>query len=422
MAIPITISHCLFLLFFIAKITSSSSSRIRPSTNSHDTPVALKPRKLAIKLIHRDSISSPYYNPSASPLELTRNDIEASVARARDAGAPLVPDFLGLAFLANITIGEPASEQLVMVDTASTLLWIQCTPCLKCPRQIPLLFEPLKSSTYSNIPCTPPGTTTCADVGGKCDPTNGCLFSLSYFDGTEVSGNLASEKLVFGTSDDGKVTITIKVFGCTHENRAPTIDNQLSGNLGIGLIFGEGAVFEGDVTPIVSTQDGFYYVTLEGISVGEEKLNIDPNVFKLSSSGQGGTILDTGTTMMTMNRGGYDPLQNKVQSILNGSLQRTDFSIEGIPMLCYNGEVDRDLSSFPAVSLHLAGGADIVLDTHSMFRQVNGVALCMAVAPADNVEGMTIIGAFAQQSYNVGYDVAAGKVYVQRIDCELLES
>ncbi|XP_031378203.1 aspartic proteinase CDR1-like [Punica granatum] len=369
-----------------------------------------------------------------------------------DAGAPLVPDFLGLAFLANITIGEPASEQLVMVDTASTLLWIQCTPCLTCQRQIPLLFEPLKSSTYSNIPCTPPGTAACTDVGGKCDPTNGCLFRLSYFDRTEVSGNLASEKLVFGTSDDGKVTITIKVFGCAHENRALTSDNQQSGILGLGydnislteqlggkfsiclgdihdpnyphnkLIFGEGAVFEGDVTPIVSTQDGFYYVTLDGISVGEEKLNIDPNVFKLSSSGQGGTILDTGTTMMTMNRGGYDPLQNKVQSILNGSLQRTDFSIGGIPMLCYNGEVDRDLSSFPAVSLHLAGGADIVLDTHSMFRQVNGVTLCMAVAPADNVEGMTIIGAFAQQSYNVGYDIAAGKVYVQRIDCELLES
>ncbi|OWM84303.1 hypothetical protein CDL15_Pgr027072 [Punica granatum] len=83
------------------------------------------------------------------------------------------------------------------------------------------------------------------------------------------------------------------------------------------------------MTPIGSTVNGFYYVDLEGVSVGEEKVNIDPNVFKLSPLVHGRTILNTGITMTKINRGGYDSLHSKVCSLLDGSLEKTNFSIGG---------------------------------------------------------------------------------------------
>lgn len=112
--------------------------------------------------IHRNSISSPYYNPDASPWDLARDAIDASIACARyyskiimarknkgvavneDGGATLFPDYKASIFLANITIGEPGVEQPVFVDTVSYLLWIQCELRLRCPRQCHPLFNPLK--------------------------------------------------------------------------------------------------------------------------------------------------------------------------------------------------------------------------------------------------------------------------------------
>jgi hypothetical protein len=68
------------------------------------------------------------------------------------------------------------------------------------------------------------------------------------------------------------------------------------------LYFGDAAVPKGQVqyTPIVpnSKFPSFYYVRVLGISVGPTLLPIDPSVFEIDhSSGRGGTIIDTGSTV-----------------------------------------------------------------------------------------------------------------------------
>ncbi|XP_031383551.1 aspartyl protease UND-like [Punica granatum] len=187
------------------------------------------------------------------------------------------------------------------------------------------------------------------------------------------------------------------------------------------LVFGEGAVLEGDVTPL-DTSGRLYSVSMEGISVGDEKLNIDPSIFKSQTLGDGGVVIDTGSTYSVLAKGGYEPLREEVQSLLDPSLQRITYSQEP-GLLCYKGQVDRELTGFPAVSFHLAQGADIVLDTSSMFRQMELDTFCMAIEPSnDKMSNVSIIGNLALQSYNVGYDIDGGKMYVQRINCELLQS
>lgn len=450
----------LFPPLLIAQFVSLSSTAAR-------TTFAPKPPRLTTKLIHRNSIFSPYYNPSSTVRELNQEALHRSRAHvqyiqermtaARMNGGllnndvlslGLIADNAGISFLANVSIGQPPVPQLLNVDTGSSLLWVRCKPCNGCPRQAVAFFDPSKSSTYAAFPCTS-WSQICGDSSGTCS-LGKCTFSMRYFDGTVVLGDIASEQLLFETTDEGNLPVHIKVFGCANTNTGPT-DSQESGLLGLGpakfsvlkqlggkfshcfggihdpkyehnmLVFGEGAIFEGDVTPM-ETYLQLYYVTLEGISVGEEKLDIDPSVFKIGELGEGGAFVDSGTTFTIIVKGGYDPLREKVESLLDQFLQRTTFQPDP-QLLCYKGQVDLDLIGFPAVAFHFAQGTDIVLDTHSMFLQMKQNVPCMAVEPSnDKMMNVTVIGNLALQFHNVGYDIDAGKMYVQRIDCQLLQS
>ncbi|KAK4775320.1 hypothetical protein SAY86_010255 [Trapa natans] len=108
-------------------------------------------------------------------------------------------------------------------------------------------------------------------------------------------GVIASETMVFETTDEGQAPLGGKFSHCFGDLRNPKYEYNM-------LLFGDGAILEGDVTPI-ETHLVFYYVTLVGISVGEEKLDIDPSVFRLGLRGEGGVLVDSGSTFTTMVKG-----------------------------------------------------------------------------------------------------------------------
>lgn len=61
-------------------------------------------------------------------------------------------------------------------------------------------------------------------------------------------------------------------------------------------------------TPIIANANypTYYYIGITGISVGTTKLSIDPKVFQISSSGTGGTIIDSGTTITYLQSSAYN--------------------------------------------------------------------------------------------------------------------
>ncbi|KAI6699065.1 hypothetical protein NL676_019184 [Syzygium grande] len=175
---------------------------------------------------------------------------------------------------------------------------------------------------------------------------------------------------------------------------------------------------EGDSTTL-ETYRGLYHLDLQGISVGEKKLQIDPLVFKRGLMDQGGVIIDTRTTLTPLKEEGYVPLQNEVESLMAGKLER----VSNPEFFCYAGNVERDLTGFPIVTLQFAGGAQLGLDTNSMFFQLKADVLCMAIIKSSpDMNGLSIIGVLAQQSYNKGYDIKQGKIFFQRIECSALQS
>ncbi|XP_059634616.1 aspartic proteinase CDR1-like [Cornus florida] len=425
------------------------------SSSSH--AAITRPHRLVTKLIHRDSVLSPYYNPNATTLDLARWATESSVARSAylrartasslystvDVRGGVIPIVTGIIFLVNFSIGEPPVSQLAAMDTGSILLWIQCLPCTKCFDQLGPIFDPSKSSTYDELSCASPY----CDFPFRCDKSRSCRYGENYYDNTSTNGGLALEKLTFLTSDESTTSVQSIVFGCGHINENKI--GKFSGVLGLGnhvvslpsqlgsvfsycignindpyythnqLIIGNGARIEGYSTPMTIYR-GLYYLTLEGISVGQKRLDIDPETFKRNPLGRGGVIIDSGMTDTLLVRPGFEPLKAEVQAVIGGLLRRVVITMKP-NLLCYRGVVSEDLKGFPVVTFHFAGGADLVLDIDNMFQQHGPNAFCMAVFVSDDEDRPSAIGIMAQQYYNIGYDLSGKKLYFQRIDCELLE-
>ncbi|PRQ37202.1 putative nepenthesin [Rosa chinensis] len=432
------------------------------TANPATTSTVTKPKRFVTKLIHHDSALSPYYNPNASIRDIVSRLVKSSAARFTylkakstnafvmdDTRAGVVPEKSATEFMANFSFGEPPVPQLLAMDTGSNLLWVHCLPCTKCFKQSNPIFDPSKSSTYKTLPCASPDCIQ-SSPGDKCDSSNNCIFLQKYLDGTAAAGLMATEKLTFETSDEGLSPVSDAVFGCAHESIAD-YDGQISGVLGLGpseislttklgskfsycigsirdpnyphnqLIFGEGTKIEGAATPL-ELYNELYYLTLEGISLGQSRLQIDPKVFTRSPSGTGGTVIDSGTTLSFVVKSAYDVLSAEVQKLANGILERVQ-DPDTPTALCYKGTIDRDLVGFPGATFHLAGGVDLFLDKTSLFQVTGENEFCLAVQMLEGMgEGLNVIGILAQQNYNVAYDIAAEKVYFQYIDCELLEN
>ncbi|KAK2966963.1 hypothetical protein RJ640_026515 [Escallonia rubra] len=423
------------------------------STNITNS-VATNPRSIVTKLIHRDSILSPFFNASATIKDRANRELELSTARLAylkaatmvkspdDIRGDIIADARGVVFLVNMSIGEPPVPQLLVLDTASRVLWVHCSPCTGCQTDNPL-FDPSKSSTYFPWPCNhSPYCESHCDTG-----ENHCTFSVSYKGGSYIAGNIATEKLTFVTSDEGSVDVPNIVFGCGHEFQHPHPSNQVSGYMGLDagdgslihqvgnkfsycignisdtnyiynrLILGDGAVIEGDSTSL-EIYNGFYYLTLEGISVGDKRLGIDPKVFQRSSEG-GGVMIDSGTTVTFLARGAFEPLRSEVENIIGGSLRRVRAT--GNPdWLCYRGIAARDLGGFPVVTFHFGGGADLELNVENMFQNNMEQVFCLAVGVADG-NSPSVIGVYAQQYLNIAYDLSAWTLSFERTDCQTLE-
>ncbi|KAM1833158.1 hypothetical protein ACFX13_023009 [Malus domestica] len=149
------------------------------------------------------------------------------------------------------------------------------------------------------------------------------------------------------------------------------------------LVLGDGAKIEGTLTPI-QVYNELYYLTLESISLAERRLEIDPEIFKRTESGSGGTVIDSGTTVTFLATGAHVVLRDKVQKLLDGRLEKVEKP--DVPSDYGEGE------------------------------------FCMAVQVSPEGSNLNVVGIMAQQHYNVAYDLAASQVYFQSIDCQLLDN
>ncbi|KAK3008202.1 hypothetical protein RJ639_015372 [Escallonia herrerae] len=447
------VHHAVFLPLVLAFLLSTTTI-----TNSASTAMAAKKApRMATRLIHRDSILSPFYNASATISDRATQAIQRDKARLAylkasttgysldDIRSGLVPNEFGTVFYANISIGQPPVPQLVVMDTGSSLFWIQCPPCYgSCGSadNPTAMFDPSKSSSYSPYPCP-------CDGLGSCDGYQ-CQYSIAYGGGTSCIGLYAREDLTFVTKDEKPTTISNVLFGCSHE--IELLNGKTRGILGLGpretsvtkqlgskfsycignisdpedtdsqLIIGNDARIEGNLTQL-DVFGEFYYLTLQGIVFGDKQLNIDPQIFQRSPSGDGGVIIDSGMTITVLAGGAFDPLRDAVQSFIDG-LKLERVWTHGLP-LCYKGIVSQNLVDFPIVTFQFANEADLVLGADNLFLPMPDGSFCLAIKRANgnnSPRGASVIGVVMQQYVNVGYDLSARTLSFMFLHCAFLYS
>ncbi|CAK7334467.1 unnamed protein product [Dovyalis caffra] len=198
--------------------------------SSWSLPSTHKNSEIVTKLIHRDSILSPYYKICALGRYINRDltwisewlrfillggaefGLEIGGLFRENGRGEFCMAFrqsnlhgdTGSMFMVNLSIGE----QLLTMDTGSNLLWVQCQPCIHCFEQYSPIFDGSKSSTYNNLMCNSPYSNDNSPKD-KCDALNNCKFSHGYLDTTVAYGIMGNEKLTFFTSDEGIISSTI---------------------------------------------------------------------------------------------------------------------------------------------------------------------------------------------------------------------
>lgn len=71
-------------------------------------------------------------------------------------------------YIVTVGLGTPKEDLSLAFDTGSDLTWTQCQPCAKsCYDQSEAIFDPSKSTSYSNVSCA---STDCSQL--KSDPGN----------------------------------------------------------------------------------------------------------------------------------------------------------------------------------------------------------------------------------------------------------
>ncbi|XP_057781887.1 aspartic proteinase 36-like [Salvia miltiorrhiza] len=363
------------------------------------------------------------------------------------------PYLVGLYFT-RVKLGNPPKEFYVQIDTGSDVLWVSCTPCSGCPTssglQIQLeFFDPSSSSTAGLISCSDRRCAVGEQSGDSiCSSKNQCGYTFQYGDGSGTSGYYLSDYMYLDTVVGNSVTNTSApvVFGCSTSQtgdltkpdravdgifgfgqQALSVISQLSsqgitpnafshclngGNGGGILVLGQ--IVEPNLvyTPLVPSQP-HYNVNLQSISVNGQTLPIDSSAF--STSNNGGTIIDSGTTLAYLAEEAYDPFVNAIMQTVSQYVR---------PLFTKGNQCYLATSSvseiFPPVSLNFAGGASMVLRPEDYLLQQNsigGAAVWCIGFQKTQSKGITILGDIVLKDKIVVYDLANQRIGWANYDC-----
>ncbi|CAM6089953.1 unnamed protein product [Calypogeia fissa] len=353
-------------------------------------------------------------------------------------------------YLMSFEVGNPPRMLEGIVDTGSDLAWLQCRRCTHCYEQSDPIYDPKGSSTYRELDCLDEqcesiSTSFCNVFDDSCD------YMYSYGDNSFTYGTLSTDTFTFQSTAEGQARGFPQIaFGCSHASSgtftktradgivalgrgalslASQLGTQLSDRFGYCLVsrrdprsitspiyFGDAAVLKDPgamYTPMVANKRhrAYYYVNMFGISVGGNRLDISPDVFAIKTSGNGGTLIDSGTTVTNLAGAAYDALLESFSAAVNNDYSGT--SSETKFDLCFDVGDDSD-PQFPSLVFHLEG-MDLDLPQENYMLEAEDHTLCLAIDRSSDIT--TIIGNFQQQNFYILYDRENSRMGFQPTSC-----
>lgn len=333
-------------------------------------------------------------------------------------------------YFVTIGVGSPSRSQLVVIDSGSDIIWVQCQPCTQCYHQSDPVFNPADSASYAGVPCS---SAVCDRLENAGCHEGRCRYEVSYGDGSYTKGTLALETLTVGRTMIRNVAI-----GCGHKNQGMFVGaagllglgggsmsfvGQLGGQTGGAfsyclvsrgsgssgsLEFGLEAMPAGAAwVPLIHNPQAlsFYYVGLSGLGVGGLRVPIPEDIFRLTEFGDGGVVMDTGTAVTRLPTSAYNTFRDAFIAQTTNLPRASGVSIFDT---CY------DLNGFvsvrvPTVSFYFSGGPILTLPARNFLIPVDDVGtFCFAFAPSPS--GLSIIGNIQQEGIQISVDGANGFV------------
>lgn len=365
-------------------------------------------------------------------------------------------------YFMDVFIGTPPKHFSVILDTGSDLNWLQCSPCEACYEQVGPKYDPSTSSSYSAIPCScpqcglvaPPVTETGGDrcAGNGRNSSSSCRYFYWYGDRSNTTGDLSWETFsVNVTGRRGPLRVSRVIFGCGHANRG--LFHGAAGLLGLGrgqlsfasqlrelyghkfsyclvdrysnasvsstLVFGEderlAAHRDLQYTALVQTAnsvDTFYYVRIAAATVGGERVDVPSAAFEITAEGDGGTIVDSGTTLTYLAQPAYEKIRAAFEAKI--PYPRVD-----LPRLgpCYNVSGVGDVK-LPEFSITFTDGAVWRFPVENYFIQPDpeDAVVCLAIMGTP-LGSLSILGNYQQQNFYILYDVDNSRLGFAPMTC-----
>ncbi|CAH9080803.1 unnamed protein product [Cuscuta europaea] len=406
-------------------------------------------------------------NPSASPGTMMSELVRQHNARVRSrtsgsAGgvtaqlpATMSTGVVVGNHVVQVKLGSRKTELSLVLDTGSDVTWTQCQPCgqdsTNCYSQRETIFDPSTSESYQDVPCNSSSCTNdvfeATGAGPQClkstkNPVAGkstCTYGTAYASpDTYSSGNLGMDNL---TLTAGAGAIRGFIFGCGQVNGFSGRDE--AGMMGLGrsrlsivsqtaktfgkrfsyclptergtgghLTFGSPLPAAAKVTPFAVTARNGYFIDVLDISVNGQALNIGPQVFNAS-----GTIIDSGASFSMLPPAAFGALNDSFVRHLSkyprakgdGKSFNTCFNFTGFPD--YQSIIPKISYTFagpgkdPSV-VHLNPSvAMVAINLKDPLSQV-----CLAFGANRQKTDVGVFGNWQQQSLEVFYDVAGGKL------------
>ncbi|XP_074314670.1 aspartic proteinase CDR1-like [Silene latifolia] len=370
-----------------------------------------------------------------SSFSFSLSDIQSQVYSTHDG-----------AYIIELSYGTPPVSQIGIIDTGSDLIWTQCQPCFDCYKQYFPIFNPSESLTYKTQSCD---SDACRSLGTKhtsCKE-NVCNYYYGYGDKSYTSGDIAIETITFKSDNNNSRSLANITFACGHEN-VGTFPYQSTGLVGLGggplslvsqlgssikgkfsyclipffkegnftskISFGTNEQVSGDADGVISTPlipsspFTFYYLTLNGVTIGKTTIPFNRNGRTV-----GNIIIDSGTTVTYLPLDMYSSLSSVLEEAIQG--QKVDDKSGNNFKLCYKTSRDGADLNIPYVTAHFDGG-DLVLTPINTFVAVADDIACLAIMPS-NLSIGAIFGNIAQIDFLVGYDTYGGMVSFMPTDC-----
>ncbi|XP_059648616.1 aspartic proteinase NANA, chloroplast [Cornus florida] len=420
---------------------------------------------LKLPLLHRTLFPSP---SEALSSDAHRLSVLFSALHGRKT--PKLPLISGAStgsgqYFVDLSLGTPPQRLLLVADTGSDLVWVTCSACRgRCDNHPPgSAFLARHSTTFSphhcfNSPCRlvpHPKLTRCKHTRLHSP----CRYEYSYADGSTTAGFFSRETTAFNTSSGRVVKHKTLSFGCAFSVSGPSVSgpsfNGAHGVMGLGrgpislasqlghrfgnkfsyclmdytlspsptsyLMIGgsQNAVVKGNsklsftpfqINPLSPT---FYYIGIQSVSIDDVKLHINPMVWSIDELGNGGTVVDSGTTLTFL----ADPAYRR---ILSAFRQRVKLPSPADPTLgfdlCVNvSGVSRP--SLPRLSFKFAGESVFRPPPRNYFVDTADGVKCLAIQPVSSPAGFSVIGNLMQQGYLFEFDKDRSRLGFSRHGC-----